>query len=182
MRFFLQAGVYALGLCAATPVFAQSANVHPLRASAGAVLTFYSQTRLNPPSRNALDALPKGTELKVKLHESIDSRIDRDGFEFHGSLTSPLMLGSEVLVRADAEAHGLLVLLRSRNHPEGFRYELLITSITENGKNYELTASLNPSFADTTAAAAAGVNPNPAPRESGEGRQAAVGATSESKN
>jgi hypothetical protein len=41
-------------------------------------------------------------------------------------------------------------LLRSRNHPEGFRYELLITSLNDRGKNYDLTASLNSSFRETT--------------------------------
>jgi hypothetical protein len=43
---------------------------------------------------------------------------------------------------------GLLVLLRSKTHPEGFRYELLITRLIDHGKSYDLTASLNPSFLD----------------------------------
>jgi hypothetical protein len=43
---------------------------------------------------------------------------------------------------------GLLVLLRSRTHPEGFRYELLLTGINVNGKMQDLTAILNPTFGD----------------------------------
>jgi hypothetical protein len=48
------------------------------------------------------------------------------------------------------------VLLRSRNHPEGFRYELLVTSLTDHEKTYDVTASLNPSFFDAGAPAEAG--------------------------
>ena len=44
------------------------------------------------------------------------------------------------------------MLLGSRNHPDGFRYELLITSFDVNEKSYELTASLNPSFFDSVGA------------------------------
>jgi hypothetical protein len=51
-------------------------------------------------------------------------------------------------------------LLRSRSHPEGFRYELLITSLTDHGKSYILTASLNPSLADSRTAS----NTKPATR------------------
>jgi len=42
-------------------------------------------------------------------------------------------------------------LLRSRNHPEGFRYELLVTSLTDHAKTYAVTASLNASFFDAGA-------------------------------
>jgi hypothetical protein len=126
----------------------QSPSVAPLRVTAGTVLKFHLQTRLNPTSGDALDALPKGTILQVRMLDSIDSATDRDGTEFHGSLTAPLVSSGQVIVRTEAEVQGLLVLLRSRSHPQGFRYELLVTSLTDRGKSYDLTASLNPSFLD----------------------------------
>jgi hypothetical protein len=143
-------GFVTLALCAisVSGAYGQSSGIQPVQVSAGAVVSFYSQTRLNPESRNVLDDLPKRTVLKVRLLDAIDSNVDRDGLEFRGSLMTPLAAGNEVIVHAEAEVHGLLVLLRSRNHPDGFRYELLITSISDNGKSYELTASLNPSFLD----------------------------------
>jgi hypothetical protein len=150
MRGFLPVVLCAMGVCAGS-AYGQATEIPPLHATAGTVLTFYSQTRLKPADGNALDGLPKGTEVKVKLLESIDSRVGRDGLEFRGVLNAPLTSGNEVIVHADAEVHGLLVLLRSRNHPDGFRYELLITSITENGKTYDLTAALSPSFFDAPA-------------------------------
>jgi len=82
--------------------------------------------------------------------------VHRDGAQFHGSIVVPLVLAGEVIVRSEAEVRGLLVLLRSRSHPEGFRYELLITGLTDRGKSYELTASLNPSFLDPSTQPASG--------------------------
>jgi hypothetical protein len=95
-----------------------------------------------------LDALPRGTVLEVRMLDSIDSAVDRDGAEFHGTLAAPLVLEGETIIRSEAEVRVLLVLLRSRSHPAGFRYELLVTRLTDRGKSHDLTASLNPSFLD----------------------------------
>jgi len=147
--------LYALALCA-TPTFAQSSNLAPVHVAAGTLLTFYLQTRLNPTAPSALDALPKGTVLRVRLLDSVDSSVDRDGAPFRAVLVAPVTSAdNEVVVHADAEVRGLFVLLRSRNHPDGFRYDLLITNVTENGKSFDLTASLSPSFSDGQKPAAA---------------------------
>jgi len=134
----------------------QNSSIEPIHAAAGTVLTFYLQTRLNPTGGDAQDILPRGTLLRVKILESIDSRVNHDGSEFHGFMVSAVVSGDEIVVHSDAEVRGLLVLLRSRSHPEGFRYELLITDVTDGGKSYSLTASLNPSFFDTGSQPATG--------------------------
>ena len=134
----------------------QNSSIEPIHAAAGTVLTFYLQTRLNPTGGEALGILPRGTLLRVKILETIDSRVNHDGFEFHGSMASAVISGDEVVLHSDAEVRGLLVLLRSRSHPEGFRYELLITEVTDGGKSYALTASLNPSFFATASQPATG--------------------------
>ena len=95
-----------------------------------------------------MDALPKGTVLEVRILDSIDSDSDRDGTEFRGTLVTPLVSEGEVIVHSEAEVRGLFVLLRSKTHPEGFRYELLVIRLIDRGKSYDLTASLNPSFLD----------------------------------
>ncbi len=147
MRHSFAAVLCSIGLFAgATP--AQSPDIAPVRVIAGTVLKFHLQTRLTPTAGDALDALPKGTVLQVRMLDTVDSAADSDGTEFHGTLTAPVLLGDEVIVRSEAEVRGLLVLLRSRSHPEGFRYELLVTHLTDHGKSYDLTASLNPSFLD----------------------------------
>ena len=127
----------------------QRIEVEPISVAARTILTFHLQTRLNPGSGNEMDILPRGTVLKVRILDAIDSGVDRDGSEFRGEIVSPVLSGKETVLHSDAEVRGLLALLRSRNHPEGFRYELLITKVSDHGKSYDLTASLNPSFADS---------------------------------
>lgn len=147
----------AVVLCAAS-VFAASATstraqvssstIEPIRVPAGTVLAFHLQTRLRHSDGDPLDLLPQGTVLHVKILSAIDSSVDRDGSQFRGSVVSDLAIGDGVVIHSDAEVRGLLVLLRSRNHPDGFRYELLLTQLTDGGKSYPLTASLNTSFSD----------------------------------
>lgn len=138
----------------------QSRELEPIHVHSGTVLTFYLQTRLNPENGNAIDLLPKGTTLNIKVLNSIDSDLTHDGAEFHGVVVSPLVSKDEVVIHAGAEVRGLFALLRSRNHPEGFRYELLITGITDGGKMFQLTASLGSSFQDSAPVETAKSNGN----------------------
>lgn len=139
-------------LCSAslltTSAYAQTPAIAPVRVTAGTVLKFHLQTRLKPAANDSMDALPKGTILQVRMLDAIDSASNPDGTEFHGVLVASLVMGDEIVVPAEAEVQGLLVLLRSRTHPEGFRYELLVTRLSDRGKSYDLTASLNPSLLD----------------------------------
>lgn len=151
-------------LCAASVVAAVSSaqgtnglnansnsRVEPLRIPSGAVLEFHLQSRLHPTTEDPLDALPQGTILHVKILRPIDSTVDSDGSPFHGWVVSDLSLGDGVVIHADSQVRGLLVLLRSQAHPEGFRYELLLTELTDHGNSYPLTASLGNSFVDNGA-------------------------------
>jgi hypothetical protein len=146
----------------------QKTSAEPVSIAAGTILRFHTQTRLSPGGGNEIDALPKGTVLRVRLSEGIDSGINRDGSEFRGEIVAPVVSekGGSTVIRAGAEALGLFVLLRSRNHPEGFRYELLLTQIVDGRVSYDLTASLDTSLADSTAdsASAATLGPAAAPR------------------
>lgn len=137
--------VFLLGI----PALAQTNELKPIHVPAGAIMTFYLQTRLNPADGNAIDLLPKGTVLNIKILDAIDSDLTRDGAQFRGVVVAPLASKDDVIIHADAEVRGLFALLRSRNHPDGFRYELLITGITDGGKLFQLTASMSPSFQDT---------------------------------
>lgn len=124
----------------------QSSGVPPLQVGTGTILTFYVQTRLNPNNQNVVDVLLKGTILQVKMLDTIDSKVNADGTLFRGEMVSSVTSGNQTVVHSDSEVRGILALLRSRSHPEGFRYELLITRVTDHGRSYDLTASLSPSF------------------------------------
>ncbi len=145
----------AVVLCVAS-VFALSSfaqvstpGIEPIRVSAGAVLAFHLQTRLRHTEGDPIDAFPKGTVLHVKVLGPIDSNVDRDGSEFRGTIASDLAIGEGVVIHSDAEVRGLLVLLRSKTHPNGFRYDLMLTELSDHGKSYLLTASLHNSFVDS---------------------------------
>ena len=142
---------YALaGLCAITLLVCaasgQSFVIAPVRVTSGTILAFHMQTRLHPSSENLPDVLPSGTVLRVKILDRMDSGVDRDGDEFHGVIVSPVLAGNETIIHTDAEVRGMLVLLRTKSHPNGFRYDLLITKLSDHGKPYSLTASLGTSF------------------------------------
>lgn len=126
---------------------AQTTAVVPLRIAAGTVVTFHVQSRLRTAGNDALGAIPQGTQLQVKITDPIDSTQDRDGSAFRGLLVSPIVSEGTV-IHADAEVRGLLVLLRSKDHPEGFRYELMMTAVIEDGVSYPLTATLSASLFD----------------------------------
>lgn len=153
----------------ASTAHGQASSIEPVRVSAGTVLTFYLHARLNPTSGDGVDGLPKGTLLRVKMLNSVDSAVNADGTEFHGTVMSGLTSSGEVVIHSGAEVRGILALLRSRNHPEGFRYELLITDLTDHGKSYSLTASLNPSLADSGVASTAKTAPGANPKSSESG-------------
>jgi hypothetical protein len=138
----------------AAPSFSQSASITPLKIPAGSVVQFQLQSRLSPSQTDAADALPPGTPLRIKLLDPIDSRVEQDGSAFQGILMEPLQQNDHVIVGANAEVHGLLALLRSRQHPEGFRYELLVTSLVDGGKSYVVTASLDSSLFEQKTASA----------------------------
>jgi len=149
MRRMVLAAVYYLSVVSGA-AWAQNAELKPIHVPAGTVLTFYLQTRLNPADGNVIDLLPKGTVFSIRVLDAIDSDATRDGAEFRGVVVAPVVAKDEVVIHADAEVRGLFALLRSRSHPAGFRYELLITGIADGGKLFQLTASLNPSFLDTS--------------------------------
>jgi hypothetical protein len=142
--------VLCIAAMLAKPLHSQTSTLGPIRVVAGTVLTFHLQTRLNPGTGNDVDVLPSGTVLRVKILDSIDSAVDRDGAEFRGVVVSPVLAGKTTVLHGNSEVRGIFALLRSRNHPEGFRYELLITGVNDRGKNYALTASLNTSFRETS--------------------------------
>lgn len=147
-----------LVLCAASVLagaaVGQGSTIEPIHAQPGSVLTFHLQTRLNPPDPNEIDVLPRGTVIRVKLLSGVDSAVDRDGSVFRGEVIDSVSAGDKVIVHSEAEVRGILVLLRSKNHPQGFRYELLLTSVTDHAKTYDMTASLNPSFFDDSGTSA----------------------------
>lgn len=148
MHRLLAVALCTLGALAGS-AYAQKSPVQPMRIDAGTILEFHLQTRLDSAAGNLVDSLPKGALLRVKMLDPIDSTLSQDGAEFHGLLLSSMKSGGEVVVHSGSEVSGIFVLLRNERHPEGFRYELLLTGVKDHGKYYALTASLSSAIGDS---------------------------------
>jgi hypothetical protein len=154
VRRFIPLFVCVLAL-SAFPARGQSAKsqpspqISPLQIPAGTIVNFQLQTRMKAAAADVLGVLPKGTLLRVKLLDSIDSAALRDGSAFRGLIVSSVERDDRVVIHPDAEVRGLFALLRSASHPEGFQYQLLVTGLIDRGQSYTLTAFLDPRIAAT---------------------------------
>jgi hypothetical protein len=63
---------------------------------------------------------------------------DHDGSEFRGALVDSVLAGDKVIVHAESEVRGILVLLRSKII-RGFSLRVAVTSLTDHEKTYDLT-------------------------------------------
>ena len=144
----LAAVLFAVSLLS-VPAWSGAPEINQVHVDAGSVLNFQLQTRLKASNSDAMDEFPAGTVVRVKMLETIDSTRDADGTPFRGVLVSSLASRTQVVAHTDAAVTGMLVLLRSREHPDGFRYVLLVTRISDGGKSYPVTASLSSSLYDS---------------------------------
>jgi|GEM_PF-1387622 len=86
--------------------------------------------------------LPKGSEVVVRLIDSIDSEKAREGDTFRASLAEPLQAGSEVIAPTGADAVVRLAAERESGKLTG-RAELTVelVSVTVNGKPVNIRTS-----------------------------------------
>ena len=162
MRYSPALLVCILVLFAAT---ADGQNVKPIQYKAGMVLSFHLQTRLQADAGDTLNELPSGAVLSIEMLDDAQRDANADGVPFRGIVTAAVSYNGDVLIHSAAEVQGIQILLRSRNHPEGFRYELLITGLTDQGRSQTITAFFDPSLAEDVAvlipAETAGPSQNP---------------------
>ncbi|MGQ9633883.1 MAG: hypothetical protein ACUVXB_06505, partial [Bryobacteraceae bacterium] len=86
--------------------------------------------------------LPKGSEVVVRLIDSIDSEKTREGDTFRASLAEPLQAGSEVIAPVGADAVVRLAAVRESGRLTG-RAELTVelVSVKVNGKLVNIRTS-----------------------------------------
>jgi hypothetical protein len=86
--------------------------------------------------------VPSGTVLAVQLSESLGSDLNHPGDTFSARLVSPIMVGNQMVVPANATVQGEIVEARNAGHFNGSS-ELVakVTRLTFNGKTYRLRSS-----------------------------------------
>ncbi len=121
----------------------------PMEASAvgatvvpGSILPVRSPAQSVPPPAPERVTVPNGTELVVRLTESVSSDLNEKGDTFLASLASPIMIGDRVVIPAEAGVEGKVVEVQNAGHFSG-RPKLAVemTRLTYNGKTYDLRSS-----------------------------------------
>jgi len=91
---------------------------------------------------SAVRELPSGTEIHVRLIDSVDSERNREGEEFRASLEEPVMLGNDTVIPKGADAKVRLVADKSSGKLTG-RAELTLRldEVSLDGKPVTINSS-----------------------------------------
>ena len=84
-------------------------------------------------------AIPAGTQISIRMIDSIDSEKNKPGDTFRASLDAPLVVGEKVVVAQGADVEGRVVAAKSAGHFTGRSdIGLELTRLTVHGRSYEL--------------------------------------------
>jgi hypothetical protein len=84
--------------------------------------------------------VPDGTELQVRLDESLSSNSNHSGDVFHGSLDQPVVLNDQTVIPAQADVTGKVVEAVAANRLTGQpSLSIEVTRIAYNGHTYNVT-------------------------------------------
>ncbi len=87
--------------------------------------------------------LSAGTHITVQMIDAVDSKRDRPGDEFSGTVAEPVVVGDRVVIPKGAEAKTRLVEAKTSGHIKGqSELELELTQLTVNGEEYTVESGL----------------------------------------
>ena len=92
-----------------------------------------------PPPPPQKITIPAGTQLSVRLNDSLDSEKNQVGDTFHGSLSTPIVIGGETVIPSGADVTGRVADVKSAGRFAGNSVLTLeLTSLAVNGKTYNV--------------------------------------------
>ena len=92
-----------------------------------------------PPPAPTKVTLPEGTALAVRLVDGLDSQRNHTGDTFRATLNSPVTVGDNVIIPADADIQGRVVDAKDAAHFSGSSSLVLeLTKISYNGRTYTI--------------------------------------------
>jgi hypothetical protein len=95
----------------------------------------------SPPAPKKV-TIPSGTNLSIRLVDSLDSERNQVGDQFRATLNAPIMIDDEVVVPQDADIQGRVVDVKSAGRYAGeSNLTLELTSLSFNGKTYNLSTN-----------------------------------------
>jgi hypothetical protein len=133
---------------AAIPETSHSSNsasipetAHPSNHEVAGARVDASVPKLSTETRKQV-TIPSGTVLAVQLSESLSSDLNHQGDTFSARLVSPIMVGNQTVIPANATVQGEIVEVQNAGHFNGSS-ELVakVTRLTFNGRTYRLRSS-----------------------------------------
>jgi hypothetical protein len=92
-----------------------------------------------PPPPPQKITIPAGTQLSVRLNDSLDSEKNQVGDTFRGSLSTPIVIGGETVIPSGADVIGRVADVKSAGRFAGNSVLTLeLTSLAVNGKTYNV--------------------------------------------
>jgi len=90
-----------------------------------------------PPPQKVI--VPAGTQLTIRLNDSLDSERNQVGDTFHGLLSAPVVINGETVIPSGADVVGRVADVKSAGRFAGNSVLTLeLTSISMNGKTYNI--------------------------------------------
>ncbi|MGE5114039.1 MAG: BON domain-containing protein [Acidobacteriaceae bacterium] len=95
-----------------------------------------------PPPQPKKVTVPSGTQLSIRLIDSLDSEKNQVGDQFRASLNAPVVIDDEVVIPQDADVQGRVVDVKSAGRYAGAAtLALELTSVSFNGKTYNVSTN-----------------------------------------
>jgi hypothetical protein len=92
-----------------------------------------------PPPPPQKVTIPAGTQLSVRLTDPLDSEKNHVGDSFHGTLSTPIVLGGDTIIPSGADVVGRVAAVQSAGRFAGSSLLTLeLTSLSVNGKTYNV--------------------------------------------
>ena len=92
-----------------------------------------------PPPPPQKVTIPPGTQLSIRLNDSLDSETNKVGDTFHATLSAPIVIGGEVVIPSGADVVGRVANVQSAERFAGQSLLTLeLTSVAVNGKTYNI--------------------------------------------
>jgi len=92
-----------------------------------------------PPPEPQPITVPSGTQISIRLNDQLSSETAQVGDVFHGSISTPVMIGETTVIPTSADVEGRVVDVKSAGRFAG-QSDLVIelTRLMMNGKSYPL--------------------------------------------
>jgi BON domain-containing protein len=116
----------------------------PSSGGSGSYESAQSNTPPPPPTPTPIQKItvPAGTQLSIRLSDEVNSEKAQIGDVFHGSISSPVSIGDDMVIPTTADVEGRVVEVKSAGRFAGQSVLTLeLTKLTMNGRSYSLQTS-----------------------------------------